>query len=75
MFSYFSDLSKPCSTAFGIPCKFPFKYEGKEYFNCTSDWTGYPWCSTTVNENGENMDESLQACSLDCTDVSLELTG
>ena len=38
----------------GFYCKFPFKYEGKWYDNCTNDDTKYNngWCAIAVKKDG-----------------------
>ena len=35
-------------------CHFPFKYDGKEYFSCTTvaDPSKRPWCAVEVDSNG-----------------------
>jgi len=39
------------------PCIFPFKYRGKEYRSCTTDYEtlGRPWCSVAVDADGHHI--------------------
>ena len=44
------------------PCKFPFIFKNKTYYNCTYDYVltspstrGYPWCSLETDENNNHV--------------------
>lgn len=54
----------------GLPCVFPFIYQGKEYNGCTTvtDPENLPWCATAVNETGYYISKSQQYghCSPNC---------
>ena len=36
-------------------CVFPFIYHGIQYFECTNDDHGKPWCATTSNYDVDGM--------------------
>ena len=36
-----------------VPCTFPFRYNGKMYYQCIHDSFG-PWCSTKVTSAGDH---------------------
>jgi len=40
-----------------LPCIFPFKYRGKEYRSCTTDYEmlGRAWCSVAVDADGHHI--------------------
>jgi len=41
---------RPCTTTDGIPCQFPFLFEGQEYSECIRRGNyGFLWCSTTYD--------------------------
>ena len=48
-----------CSAPAGMPCAFPFQYEGEEYTECTGVGNGgVPWCYVDSSDWGE-----CQACT------------
>ena len=42
----------------GMPCIFPFEYEGKKYEKCTKVQSEKFWCATDVDEDGKYIDGS-----------------
>jgi len=55
----------------GIPCHFPFVFQGKTYHDCTSDVEnvfGWGWCSTTPDRDKDNM---WGTCGY-CRDVTMD---
>ena len=47
LFNEYDKCSSGCLTTEGEACKFPFTYQGAEYFECTSIANnGVPWCGT-----------------------------
>ena len=47
-----------CRTEKGFDCVFPFKFKGRNYNKCTTDYSvnKKTWCATEVNSNGEVID-------------------
>ncbi|XP_040568610.1 epididymal sperm-binding protein 1 [Lepeophtheirus salmonis] len=57
--------SKACQTSTAKICVFPFKYNNKEYRQCTSvDNNGVKWCATSVHDS---LDAKGYGNCLDCT--------
>ena len=56
-----------CRTVKDRPCVFPFKYNGKEYNQCTGIDHTMMWCS--VKENGDYISdrESWGNCDPSCS--------
>ena len=52
------------------PCKFPFIFKNKTYYNCTYDYTlennaftlARPWCSTKTDENNNHVKGNIGMC-------------
>ena len=41
---------QPCTTTDGVPCRFPYLYEGQEYSECIRRGNlGFLWCATTYD--------------------------
>ena len=57
-----------CRTEKGLTCKFPFKFRGKNYDKCTTDFSANrkAWCATEVNSNGEVIDGQWDDCQSTC---------
>jgi len=48
-------------------CKFPFVYQGKVFFTCTSVDNGHqPWCATEVNDKNHLIIGKWGSCSNSC---------
>eukprot|EP00092_Neocalanus_flemingeri_P039361 GFUD01042856.1.p1 GENE.GFUD01042856.1~~GFUD01042856.1.p1 ORF type:complete len:229 (+),score=41.36 GFUD01042856.1:66-689(+) len=74
--------NRSCLTTGGRPCVFPFRYHNISYSACT--WRdghktqGVPWCSLSVNENGDHVNSqggrgsTWDFCSGDCITSHLE---
>ena len=56
-----------CSTVSGVPCVFPFNWNGNTYTSCTTDG-GFstPWCSTQTDLFGNHVTGNYGDCSADC---------
>ena len=53
----------------GLPCIFPFKFNGIEHFSCTWDMAerdNKPWCSTLVNDTGHHVPGKWGNCGPEC---------
>ena len=50
-----------CTAISGATCKFPFRYKGVVYNECTSVDQSQPWCSTSITTTGQNL-VSLTSC-------------
>lgn len=49
------EKSSTCVNACGVPCHFPFTYNGKSYHACTTaGGDPAPWCSTKPEYDGKN---------------------
>ena len=70
----------PCVTKDNKTCKFPFKYHGRSYNNCTRDkympnWNKYkwkkgkPWCASKVNETNYVIEKGYY-CKKQCYEPS-----
>ena len=54
-----------CQTQQGENCIFPFKFKGKKYGKCTSDYLKKgQWCATGVHRNGTMMKSRWGHCNL-----------
>ncbi len=65
VYDFFFKNYLDCSiTTEGIPCAFPFVYNGTTYTKCT----GEPdiWCSTKNYPNGTTIDEQWGYCNDNC---------
>jgi len=69
----------PCTTVFGIkagiPCSFPFVYEGNTYDVCTLNGDSHFWCATKVNLNGEYIANEEGYCNSDCPSETIPSTN
>tara|TARA_B100002051_G_scaffold260194_1_gene280474 strand:+ start:1091 stop:2476 length:1386 start_codon:yes stop_codon:yes gene_type:complete len=60
-------------------CKFPFKYQGKTYTECTTDGPdtlpGFRplWCSTKVDSNNQHVSGNFKTCTSADSDCDSEL--
>ena len=56
-----------CKTTNGVPCVFPFTYNGKKYHACKTWWEskGSSWCATKT-ENGKYLG-IWGWCNKDCS--------
>ncbi|XP_040581207.1 matrix metalloproteinase-9 isoform X2 [Lepeophtheirus salmonis] len=62
-------VSSSCKTKTGKTCKFPFKYNGVTYRDCTTiDNGSTKWCATSVSETGVLKDYG--DCAGDCSVVN-----
>ena len=60
-----------CLTTEGEACKFPFTYQGTEYFECTSIANnGVPWCGTASGGWGNCQ----ASCTGDENDIENSMT-
>ena len=50
-----------CTTLLGVPCKFPFSYQGVSHTSCTKAGRFASWCAT-----GDNMLLDWGLCSESC---------
>ena len=62
----FLKITKGCQTVDGDDCVFPFIYKEKKYNECTKIDSSFPWCATSVMENGEVVENQWA----DCKDIS-----
>ena len=54
-----------CQTQQGENCIFPFKFKGKKYGRCTSDYLKKGrWCATGVHKNGTMIKSRWGHCNL-----------
>ena len=62
-----AQMARRCTTTTsGIPCRFPFVYNGITYDECTTvDFGGTPWCAT-----GDNPDIDYGICQCDDTSAT-----
>ena len=48
------------------PCVFPFQYSGTTYSKCTTKEHDQPWCSTEVDDNGDQVMGKWKNCDSNC---------
>jgi len=50
----------------GVACRFPFKYKGTTYNECTMKAHHTFWCSTKTNSNGDHISGNYGHCNSNC---------
>ena len=56
-----------CRTTKGDYCDFPFKYEGKTYYECTeANSIDEPWCATETDQYGRYVQDKYGYCNGKC---------
>ena len=69
-----------CKTKGGELCMIPFKYRGKEFYNCSTvghssddplDGPPYssPWCSTKTESDGNHISGNFDECGPNCSEL------
>ena len=65
-------LDQPCITVGGekegLPCIFPFTYEGVVHNECTDKGGSSLWCSTKVDDSGKHIQGNFGNCGEGCLD-------
>merc|ERR1712012_58192 len=56
----------PCTTTSGAQCRFPFRYKGVVYSQCTTIDQTEPWCATSVTSAGDYIEGSRATCPSSC---------
>jgi len=56
----------PCTTTSGAQCRFPFRYKGVVYSECTSVDQTDPWCATSVTSAGDYIEGARATCPSSC---------
>merc|ERR1711862_802111 len=56
----------PCTTTSGAQCRFPFRYKGVVYSQCTTIDQTEPWRATSVTSAGDYIEGSRATCPSSC---------
>ena len=64
-------ISDVCKTSSGVPCHFPFTYNGATYDKCTFADSFIQWCATAAEYSSDDYGECSPNCPLEeCKYVS-----
>ena len=65
-YSSLTDSGTDGTGELNLPCIFPFRYKGQEYYACTYDFSSgvgnKPWCSVKTDSRGNHIEGNWGVC-------------